>query len=73
MIAKAGAAGAGNLGLRRRSCSALGDLVGAQARQRIARKLRLLLRHLPYQFEKQRKRAWRTRVCAFMLQRTMLR
>ncbi len=37
------------------------------------RKVAILLRRAPYQFEKQRKRAWRTLVCGFMLQRTMLR
>lgn len=51
----------------------IGLLVSAQSGQRLARKLRIRFRDPPYQFEKQRKRAWRTLVCAFMLQRTMLR
>ena len=44
-------------------------LICAQSRECVGGELRIAFRHFPYQFEKQRKRAW----CAFMLQRTMLR
>ena len=70
VIAEAGAADARDFRLRRRRVRALCALICAQARQRVARELRVAFRHLPYQFEKQRKRA---RAHAFMLHCTMLR
>jgi len=44
-------------------------LVCAQSRKGLCGELLIALRHLPYQFEKQRQWPW----CAFMLQCRMLR
>jgi len=49
------------------------QLIGTQAGERLGRQLGVRCRGVPYQFEKQRKRAWRSLRDAFMLQRTMLR
>jgi hypothetical protein len=73
MVAQASAFDTCNFRHRSRPDPAFGGLICPQTRQCVARKLRIILGHAPYQFEKQRKRAWRSLVCAFMLQRTMLR
>ena len=73
MIAQARTFDTRNLRFRCRALPPFGLFICTESDQRLVRKIRIILRHLPYQFEKQRKRAWRTLVCAFMLQRTMLR
>ena len=73
MVAKTCALDARQLRLVCMPRTALGLLISAQACKRFMCKLAILLRHAPYQFEKQRKWAWRMLVCGFMLQRTMLR
>ena len=69
MVAQARAADSRDLGPRRRTRAALGELVGAQSGKRLASKIGVLLGDLPNQLEKKRQRAR----CMLMLHRTMLR
>ena len=69
MIPQRSAADARNLRFRRQPLAARRVLVSTQPGERRARKLGILLRHLAYQFEKERQGARR----ALMLGRTMLR
>ena len=69
MIAQARAVDTRDFRHWRRPRDGARHLVYAQTRERIARQLGIALRLLPYQFEKQRKRARRM----LMLQCTMLR
>jgi hypothetical protein len=73
MLAKACATNTRNFRLWRGALAPRRPLVCAQAREGVRGKSRITQRHLPYQFEKQRQRAWRSLGDAFMLQRTMLR
>jgi hypothetical protein len=69
MVAQAGTADARNFRLRRRTLEPRRLLIGAQARERRARDFGISRRHLPYQFEKQ----WKRARSAFMLRCTLLR
>lgn len=69
MISQAASSDARDLRRRRRRRSPLRIFIGAKSNERVARKRRIALGDVAYQFEKERQR---TR-CVFMLRRTMLR
>ncbi len=73
MVADACPINTRDLGFRRRARTALRLLVCAKAGKCVPGKRRIAFRYAPYQFEKERKRAWRFVVSAFMLRRTINR